>query len=60
MRKSLSIFLSLLIVIGAVSVFGVSAAATTKNKTLRAYTSHSFTLGKSESLKYYCKTTNNQ
>ena len=59
MKKSLSIFLSLLIVLGTFSVFGATAAVSVKDKTLRAYACHSFKLNKSESLKYYCKTTNN-
>lgn len=48
--------MSMLIIVGAVTVFGASAAVSTQNKTLRAYTAHSFTLKKSSSLKYYCKT----
>ena len=54
MKKTIGILLSLLIILGSVTVFS-SSAATVKNKTLRAYTKHSFTLSKSASLKYRCK-----
>ncbi|MBR2108870.1 MAG: Ig-like domain-containing protein [Ruminococcus sp.] len=59
MKKTIGILLSLLIVLGSLTTFS-SAAATVKNKTLQAYTKHSFTLNKSESKRYFCKTTNNK
>ncbi|MBQ7504514.1 MAG: Ig-like domain-containing protein [Ruminococcus sp.] len=59
MKKTIGILLSILIVFGAITIFS-SSAVTVKDKTLRAYTKHSFTLNKSESKKYLCKTTNNK
>lgn len=59
MKKTIGILLSLLIVFGSLTIFS-SAAVTVKDKTLRAYTKHSFTLNKSESKKYLCKITNNK
>ena len=59
MKHIFSIILSLLIILGSTAVFSAGAAVKVKNKTLRLYSSHSFTLSKSESLKYYCKIKNN-
>lgn len=58
MKKTISIILSLLITLGAVAVFGANAV-TVKNKTIKAFTSKTFQIGKPSSLKYYCKTENN-
>lgn len=59
MKKTIGILLSLLIVLGSLTIFSTSAV-TVKDKTLRAYTKHSFTLNKSESKNYLCKITNNK
>lgn len=59
MKKTIGILLSILIIVGSLSIFS-SAAVTVKDKTLRAYTKHSFTLKKSESLKYLYKVANNK
>ena len=59
MKKTVVFLLSLLIILSSLTVFS-SAAVTVKDKTLRAYTKHSFTLKKSVNLKYLCKVTNNK
>ncbi|MCR5652812.1 MAG: Ig-like domain-containing protein [Ruminococcus sp.] len=60
MKRTIGIILSLLIIMGAATVFGAEAAAVkVKNRTLRTYSGHSFTFKKSPSLKYYCKVKNN-
>lgn len=59
MKKTIGIVLSVLVILGSVTIFSAEAAVKIKDKTLRAYTSHAFTLKKSSSVKYYCKVTNN-
>ena len=59
MKNTLSIFLSLLISLGAFACFGARAAVTVTDKTLRVSTCKTYTVKKSESKQYFYTAKNN-